>query len=332
MNKKLIALVVIIVAGLVIAVAVGNERTSAPQPAARACTQEAKLCPDGSSVGRTGPNCDFAACPSAPAPTISADAYPLYAGATWGTPTASAMEGMDGATLSSDAITGVSDIAAIALPFENYYKSKLTTLGWTEDTTLDAGGPGSAETGYKKDDARIVVGYAADFLGTKPDQPVSYPCSLTLSVWSGTKKAPAYENASYSIDGRSVALKDGISVVPDGAGSASSTTTSYFGTLATGDLNGDGTDDAAFLLSHSDEGSGTFYYLVAAIQNGDGSYTGTDAVLLGDRIAPQSTEIQGGTITVNYADRKPNEPMTAKPSVGVSKQFKVVNGQLVETE
>jgi len=28
------------------------------------CTQEAKLCPDGSSVGRTGPNCAFAACPT----------------------------------------------------------------------------------------------------------------------------------------------------------------------------------------------------------------------------------------------------------------------------
>ena|SRR3989344_2196812 len=29
----------------------------------KACTQEAKLCPDGSAVGRTGPNCEFAACP-----------------------------------------------------------------------------------------------------------------------------------------------------------------------------------------------------------------------------------------------------------------------------
>lgn len=28
-----------------------------------ACTLEAKLCPDGSAVGRTGPNCEFAACP-----------------------------------------------------------------------------------------------------------------------------------------------------------------------------------------------------------------------------------------------------------------------------
>ncbi|MFH0954552.1 MAG: BPTI/Kunitz-type proteinase inhibitor domain-containing protein [Candidatus Micrarchaeota archaeon] len=29
-----------------------------------ACTMEAKLCPDGTSVGRTLPNCEFAACPS----------------------------------------------------------------------------------------------------------------------------------------------------------------------------------------------------------------------------------------------------------------------------
>ena len=28
-----------------------------------ACTMEAKLCPDGSSVGRQGPNCEFSACP-----------------------------------------------------------------------------------------------------------------------------------------------------------------------------------------------------------------------------------------------------------------------------
>jgi hypothetical protein len=28
------------------------------------CTMDAKMCPDGSYVGRTGPNCEFAACPS----------------------------------------------------------------------------------------------------------------------------------------------------------------------------------------------------------------------------------------------------------------------------
>ena len=28
------------------------------------CTMEAMICPDGSAVGRTGPNCEFAACPT----------------------------------------------------------------------------------------------------------------------------------------------------------------------------------------------------------------------------------------------------------------------------
>ena len=32
-------------------------------PEGVACTMEAKLCPDGSHVGRSGPNCEFTACP-----------------------------------------------------------------------------------------------------------------------------------------------------------------------------------------------------------------------------------------------------------------------------
>ena len=32
----------------------------------RACTADAKICPDGSAVGRIGPNCEFAACPTLP--------------------------------------------------------------------------------------------------------------------------------------------------------------------------------------------------------------------------------------------------------------------------
>lgn len=46
--------------------------TSSAQP--KACTQDAKICPDGTGVGRTGPNCEFAPCPAKSAtesPTIS---------------------------------------------------------------------------------------------------------------------------------------------------------------------------------------------------------------------------------------------------------------------
>lgn len=37
--------------------------TAVDEEAPVACTEEAKICPDGSAVGRTGPNCEFAPCP-----------------------------------------------------------------------------------------------------------------------------------------------------------------------------------------------------------------------------------------------------------------------------
>ena len=39
------------------------EHPVVPTPAPVACSTEAKLCPDGSSVGRSGPNCVFVPCP-----------------------------------------------------------------------------------------------------------------------------------------------------------------------------------------------------------------------------------------------------------------------------
>ena len=58
-----------IITGLAVAAAlalvafliVGVYRQPAPV-VGQECTMEAKICPDGSSVGRTGPNCEFAAC------------------------------------------------------------------------------------------------------------------------------------------------------------------------------------------------------------------------------------------------------------------------------
>lgn len=38
------------------------EHPTIPAPAPMACSTDAKLCPDGSSVGRSGPNCVFASC------------------------------------------------------------------------------------------------------------------------------------------------------------------------------------------------------------------------------------------------------------------------------
>jgi len=125
-----------------------------------------------------------------------------------------------------------------------------------------------------------------------------------------------YKNISYEIEGQTKTLKDG-------------TSTRYFGNNAFGDLNGDGMEDVAFILTHDFGGSWTFYYVAVALKITNG-YLGTNAILLGDRIAPQTTEIRNGEIIVNYADRKLNEPMTATPSVGISKYFKIVDNRLVE--
>jgi hypothetical protein len=56
----IVLIIVLAVAGLVVALKLTKEKWPSP----KACTQEAKICPDGSAVGRTGPNCEFAECPA----------------------------------------------------------------------------------------------------------------------------------------------------------------------------------------------------------------------------------------------------------------------------
>lgn len=50
--------------------------TPTPSPDPIACTQDAKLCPDGSYVSRTGPKCEFASCPVVTPPAICDYAAP----------------------------------------------------------------------------------------------------------------------------------------------------------------------------------------------------------------------------------------------------------------
>lgn len=59
----LIIISIIIVGGT--AYYFSKKKTEVPEQIA--CTMEAKLCPDGSSVDRQGPKCEFAACPQATA-------------------------------------------------------------------------------------------------------------------------------------------------------------------------------------------------------------------------------------------------------------------------
>lgn len=138
-------------------------------------------------------------------------------------------------------------------------------------------------------------------------------------------------NAAYLIEEEEIILVNGRSEKEAAPDSASKIITQYFGNEAKADFNGDGIEDTAFLLTQDGGGSGTFYYVAAALSSTDG-YKGTNAIFLGDRIAPQTTEFRNGEIIVNYADRKPGEPMTTDPSMGVSKYFKINDNKLEEVQ
>ena len=156
-----------------------------------------------------------------------------------------------------------------------------------------------------------------------------------FNIVSGAPLGVEAMNATYNINDQPVTLKNGTSIshpfAPGGVTDVPVTaTTNYFGKAAYGDLNGDGLDDMVFVMWQQTGGSGTFYYLAAALDAPNGAAPLTDTVLLGDRIKPVSTEINSGVIVVTYLARNPNEPMTAVPSVAVVRGFKIVNGKLEE--
>lgn len=127
-----------------------------------------------------------------------------------------------------------------------------------------------------------------------------------------------HKNIEYSIGGITVELTDGLSEMPASPGSSTKIITRYFGNEVRQDVNGDGMEDVVFLVTQSAGGSGTFYYVVAALNTANG-FVGTQGLLLGDRIAPQTTEKRAnGLVVVNYAERARGESFAVSPSVGKS--------------
>ncbi len=161
--------------------------------------------------------------------------------------------------------------------------------------------------------ALVLLGGGVYWYGNSPPEAVIAPVSDP-------------KNATYEIQGKKFTLENGNSIIEDTP--TSKTITAYFGNEAQGDLDNDGDEDVAFILIQNGGGSGTFVYVVAALKS-EGGYVGTNGILLGDRISPQTTAIENGVVIVNYADRRPDEPMATKPSVGVTLRAKIEEGRLV---
>ncbi len=148
-----------------------------------------------------------------------------------------------------------------------------------------------------------------------------------IEIPTGTTFHPDASSAAFTIEGDKITLSKGENETTDDNGFVSET--KLLDERALGDLNNDGKEDVVVLLSQSGGGSGTFIY-VAAYVSGPVSYKGSEAIFLGDRIAPQAVSITNGVATVKFLDRKENEPFAAEPTVSVSKQFIFKSGAFVE--
>jgi len=153
-------------------------------------------------------------------------------------------------------------------------------------------------------------------------------CAQTSGAASGgAVAAPDPSNATFRIEKDSVTLANGRSERPAAPGSASAAVTTLGDQRASGDVDGDGRADTVVILVNQPGGSGTFYY-VAALLNTSAAVSATPAVMLGDRIKISSLRIDGKTIVVELLDRASGQPLSASPSVAVTKRFVIDGGAL----
>ena len=163
--------------------------------------------------------------------------------------------------------------------------------------------------------------YKFNYLASKPGYDVDGNKINTSEIKSNPK------NTTYIIDNKQITLTNGIlekEIAPD---SASKIVTQYFGNEVSIDLDGDNREDSVFLLTQTTGGSGTFFYVVAALNTEDG-WKGSSGFLLGDRISPQTTEISKNpshknVIVVNYTDRQLDQSVTVQTSTGKSAWLKL---------
>lgn len=97
---------------------------------------------------------------------------------------------------------------------------------------------------------------------------------------------------------------------------------------AVGDLDGDGSPDAAVVIAGSGGGSGTFLELLVVLNSADGLSPRSGPVL-GDRLKIERLEVRDGSVTIAYLTAKPDEPLCC-PTQHVERSFRLEAGRLTE--
>ncbi|MGB8648386.1 MAG: hypothetical protein WCF84_24330 [Anaerolineae bacterium] len=133
-------------------------------------------------------------------------------------------------------------------------------------------------------------------------------------------------NAHYALpDLGEFQLKDGLYENQYGSG-ATQVNRVNLQTVALGDLNGDGTLDAAVTLAWNGGGSGTFIYL-AAMTNDGGAPKQAAVELLGDRTVVKGLSIENGQIGIDLKGFAPGDPQCC-PSQGAIRAYKLDGSKL----
>jgi hypothetical protein len=142
------------VSAIVLAVAAGliifNYRQNKPvdiKPVA--CTQEAKICPDGSAVGRTGPDCEFAECPA----TIPTNTIAIGTNATIGGTLIGVLELVEDSRCPVDVQCIWAGTVRVRVSINSYNRDFVFTLGQPQvvgSTTITLASVIPAEKNSKK--------------------------------------------------------------------------------------------------------------------------------------------------------------------------------------
>jgi hypothetical protein len=127
-----------------------------------------------------------------------------------------------------------------------------------------------------------------------------------------------------SVEGGKVPLKDGKWKDPVEGGS----TFALDSHQALGDLDGDGTVDAAGIVVEQSTGTGTFYFLFGLLSRGGAAVQAGPPEWLGDRsVIERITIDRKGIISVRYVTHKDGDPSCC-PTMRIEDRYRVDNGVL----
>ncbi len=174
---------------------------------------------------------------------------------------------------------------------------------------------------------------------TQPPADTTQPTTLPAPAATATSipglSEDVLKNATYaSLDaespeyqgGGTMQLVDGGYTIKDPSGTLPDYQVTYLQS-ASGDLNGDGVPDAVVVLAANPGGSGTFVYLLPAI-NQDGKVENTSSTFLGDRVQIQSLTIADGAVHLDMLVAGPDDPLCC-PSQPASQTYVLKDGRLL---